>query len=256
MRTILSKLGIYTSKATEIGLREIYPEDVFIVSFPKSGNTWVRFLIANMLSEGETVTLKNINNYVPGIYNFRKEIDKKEPPRFIKSHGTEFASFPKTVYIYRDYRDVVISYFYYLKGHGQFDGSLQEFVRSKQLRTPFGTWEEHLSEALKYRAKFPDQILFVGFDQLKNDTVHTVEKIAMFCGITPTISVEKVVQKCDFEALQAVEQKHGKVFETSKVDFFRSGELAQWKTELTEEDLVVLMTDHVKNVFNQLNLEL
>ena len=27
---------------------QILPDDVFLVSFPKSGNTWTRFLLANL----------------------------------------------------------------------------------------------------------------------------------------------------------------------------------------------------------------
>ena len=34
--------------AGPIELRTLDPDDTFIVSFPKSGNTWVRFLIASM----------------------------------------------------------------------------------------------------------------------------------------------------------------------------------------------------------------
>src|SRR6266581_956224 len=48
----------------------IRPDDVFIVSYPRSGNTWVRFLIANLLAPDDKITFRNIENYVPSIYKF------------------------------------------------------------------------------------------------------------------------------------------------------------------------------------------
>ena len=30
----------------------VFPDDVYIVSYPKSGNTWTRFLIANLIYPG------------------------------------------------------------------------------------------------------------------------------------------------------------------------------------------------------------
>ncbi len=39
----------------------VYPDDVFIVSYPKSGNTWTRFLIANLLHPEIQTDFGNIN---------------------------------------------------------------------------------------------------------------------------------------------------------------------------------------------------
>ena len=33
----------------------VFPDDTFLVSFPKSGNTWARFLIANLVRPNETI---------------------------------------------------------------------------------------------------------------------------------------------------------------------------------------------------------
>ncbi len=38
----------------------VRPDDTFIVSYPRSGNTWTRFLIANLLHPQEPVTFANI----------------------------------------------------------------------------------------------------------------------------------------------------------------------------------------------------
>lgn len=251
----LSKIGLYDKKALKIGLRHIYSDDIFVVSFPKSGNTWVRFLLANMLEADEKITMQNINDYVPGIYNFREEINKKESNRIIKSHDPFFDCYPKTIYVYRDYRDVLISYFHYLKGHDQFSGTVQDFLKSDKLKTDFGTWQQHVFLALEQREATPDQFLFVGFDQLKNDPVETLKTIAEFCEITPKTSYEEIVKRCDFNQLQDSEQVDGKVFSDSKVNFFRSGESEQWRTTFGSEDLELILTDEVRGLLHQLNLK-
>ena len=43
----------------------VYPDDTFIVSYPRSGNTWTRFLIANLLHPEEPATFANIERLVP-----------------------------------------------------------------------------------------------------------------------------------------------------------------------------------------------
>lgn len=252
--TGLSKIGLYDKRAAKIGLRRVNPSDIFVVSFPKSGNTWVRFLLANMLAE-EEVTMKNINDYVAGIYNFRDVINSREGQRFIKTHDPFFECYPKSIYVYRDYRDVVVSYYHYQKGTGDFNGTMQEFLASDQMKTPFGTWQEHVKQALAHRSEAPESILFVGFEELLRDPLTLAEKMASFSGIVPKHSMAEVVERSRFERLQVLEETHGKVFETSGVHFFRAGSSGQWKTELTEEDLKRIVTEEVKELLHALNLE-
>jgi hypothetical protein len=44
---------------------DILPDDIFLVSFPKSGNTWTRFLLANLRFPNEPATWANINRLIP-----------------------------------------------------------------------------------------------------------------------------------------------------------------------------------------------
>ncbi len=44
---------------------EVFDDDTFIVSFPKSGNTWTRFLIANLLHPEEPANFGNIDRLIP-----------------------------------------------------------------------------------------------------------------------------------------------------------------------------------------------
>ena len=43
----------------------VFPDDVFLVSYPKSGNTWTRFLIANLVFPEKQPDFANINELIP-----------------------------------------------------------------------------------------------------------------------------------------------------------------------------------------------
>ena len=65
----------------------VFPGDVFIVSYPKSGNTWTRFLVANLLHPEEPANFANINRIIPDPEALSKrELERMPRPRYIKIH--------------------------------------------------------------------------------------------------------------------------------------------------------------------------
>lgn len=256
IKRTLETVGLTKSKSSPPALNQVREQDIFLISFPKSGNTWIRFLLANLMESHREITLKNINEFVPGIYQFKNEIDLIPGQRYIKSHHFHENINERVIYVYRDYRDVLISYFHYLSGHGQFKGTLSEFVKSDQKDQPFGSWKDHLTEAITYQSTNPSKMLMVSFDQLKGDPISQLKRIISFCKIIPEQPLEQIIEKCSFNNLRQVEAKYGKVHDKSEINFFRSGKSEQWKTELTQEDLDYIMTDEVLSVFNALKIKL
>jgi hypothetical protein len=43
----------------------VRPDDTFLVCYPRSGSTWTRFLIANLIHPGKAVTFANIEELIP-----------------------------------------------------------------------------------------------------------------------------------------------------------------------------------------------
>ena len=97
-------------------LRFIYPDDVFLVSYPRSGNTWIRYILAHLLAPYEVID-RNRTLY-PDIYvpiNWQKVT----MPRMIKSHEPFTKEYPKIIYLMRDGRDVACSYYnFYCRNRG------------------------------------------------------------------------------------------------------------------------------------------
>src|SRR5208337_5516979 len=87
----------------------VRPDDTFLVSYPRSGNTWTRFLIANLLHPQEHVTFANIERQVPDAEAQSSRYMRGVPsPRIIKSHSYFHPRYPRVIYIVRDPRDVAL----------------------------------------------------------------------------------------------------------------------------------------------------
>jgi hypothetical protein len=56
----------------------VFPDDTFIVSYPRSGNTWTRFWIANLLHPEEPVTRapSRLRSLWPTVDRTRNQLSK------------------------------------------------------------------------------------------------------------------------------------------------------------------------------------
>src|SRR5271169_1412716 len=84
----------------------VRPDDTFIVSYPRSGNTWTRFLLANLLHPDVTVNFTTIEKLIPDVEAQSSRYMKRLPsPRVIKSHQYFDHRYRKVLYVVRDPRD-------------------------------------------------------------------------------------------------------------------------------------------------------
>jgi hypothetical protein len=65
----------------------LFPDDVFITSYPRSGNTWTRFLIGNLIYPDGSLSFNNIEQRVPEIHaHSDRAMRRLRRPRVLKSH--------------------------------------------------------------------------------------------------------------------------------------------------------------------------
>ncbi|MFM2136744.1 MAG: hypothetical protein RL021_2144 [Bacteroidota bacterium] len=238
--SIFSKISrlVFQPNSKERPPFTVRESDVFIVSYPKSGNTWVRFIIANLLSQDQVINFRNIEDIVPDIHKSLNNIPQMKGRRIMKYHEPFFEYFPNTIYIVRDGRDALVSYYHYNMDSGQFQGTFDDFLKS-DIYLRFGSWQDHVTRAMEQRLRYPDRILFIRYEDMLSDLPGNIRKIAKYCGIPLTEElVHSTADKCSFQALQQNERTYGSETLDKKINFFRKGTKEQWKDYFNAEEAV------------------
>ncbi|CAN8009542.1 unnamed protein product, partial [Ixodes pacificus] len=166
------------------------PDDVFIVSYPKCGATWVRQLLFATFTDGAPPRdIFELFRKVPFLESSGVEgIENMPRPGAIKTHFT-FSKHPyskdsKYIYIARNPYDCCVSYYYHNKSfpayffqEGTFDEFFEMFVRGQ---VEFGDYFDHLLSWYEHRHEA--NVLLLTYEGLKRDTQAWLLKIADFLG--------------------------------------------------------------------------
>jgi hypothetical protein len=220
----------------------ILPDDIFLVSYPKSGNTWTRFLLANLLFPERCPTFKNLHQLIPDPYaTAKRELDSMPRPRVIKSHECFDPRYPKVIYITRDPRDVVVSQYHYhrkLRKIGD-NASLEEYV-SRFLAGQtciHGSWGENaVSWLVTQRAQ--SRLLLLRYEDMLADTLGELAKIASFLNIPADGErLASAVERSSAGEMRKLEKSTGeecKLIAGSRKDlsFVRAAKAGGWRSEL------------------------
>ena len=106
-------------------------------------------------------------------------------PRWIKSHHTYDPDYPKIIYLYRDGRDVAVSFYHWSGAYHKMsfkDYCKQVFLHDNN--TPWGAWNSHLEQWLSHRNN--SNMLVVKYEDLVSSPFHNLEKICSFLGLSRT----------------------------------------------------------------------
>jgi hypothetical protein len=225
---------------------EILPDDVFITSYPKSGNTWVRFLISNLVwSDKERTDFTNIHHRIPDIYfHSRNHIGKIPCPRYLKSHEPFDPLYPKTIYIVRDVRSVLISYYFFLMEAGYLSPMepLQNFIKDfLEGSVPFGSWKEHVLSWTQALGDNTERFFMIRYEDLKESGRNLLRQIADFLSIDCTEEqIVSAVQSSSFYKMKKIEES---TLSQGHLPVVRHGKSAGWECFLTESDIDYIWTE-------------
>ena len=142
----------------------VLPTDVFLVSYPRSGNTWLRFLLANALRPAQVATFADVGAVVPDIYDEPdRDLLRRPAPRVLKSHEPFDERYRRVLYLVRHPADVAVSYYHYLIKMRQLSPGFEvaRFVESfvGGRLDDFRAWGDHVTGWLDARAGDDDFVL-------------------------------------------------------------------------------------------------
>jgi len=161
----------------------IYPDDVFLVSYPRSGNTWVRQMIALLKHPNLDLTKEEVDNYVPDPYYDQKAMNCVVRPRVIKSHEPYTSDYPRVIYLYRDGRDCMASWYDMETKLAHYRGSFNDFVLGCLSNSygRWGSWQDHVRSWILMQRDTP--ILKVQYETLFENPCQGLRDIAGFLRI-------------------------------------------------------------------------
>lgn len=211
----------------------IYPDDVVITSYPRSGNTWTRFLIGNLIYQDDPTTFANIESRVPEIYFNPDHVMRRLPrPRILKSHEVFQPHYRQVIYIVRDPRDVAVSFYHHnLKAGNVPDGyAMEDFIPrfiAAEFDTRWGSWWDHVTSWLALRENDPG-FLLLRYEDMKKDPEGQLARVAGF------------LEKCAFRKIDSGPQMLKRAVELSSPERMRELEKSQAKdwvlTKQTRQD--------------------
>jgi hypothetical protein len=250
-----SKIRVPLAWSWHVGLKS---EDVFQASFPRSGSTWLRFMLFEILC-GEEPGFRKIEDRLPEIQWQRGKTGiLPDGGRFIKTHEQYRTDYKRAVFLVRDMRDVFLSC--YARGlqdgivdlvcKGDFDSFLMSFLSGKALQ--MGSWQEHTRTWLESPIAKNGNLLLVKYEELRKDPEPMLAQILDFIGVKPNLPIiRKAVEDNSLQQMRAKEDRAKKEGEFSILlgphkntgedgRFVRKGSVGGWRSKLTEAQLKII----------------
>jgi|SRR5271165_5665501 len=250
-----SKIRVPLVWSWHLGLKA---EDIFQASYPRSGSTWLRFMLFQIL-RGEEAGFGKIDTCIPEI-----DAHRGVPPllpgggRLIKTHEQYRKDYTKAVFLVRDVRDVFLSSYARatevgltpLVSKGDIDSFLLSFLEGKALQQ--GSWQQHTRTWLESPLAKEGNLLVVRYEDLRKNPEQVLGQLLQFLGVTPDFRViRKAIEDNTLQQMRAKEDKARKMGEQSVLlashkstgeegRFVRKGAVGGWRSKLNDAQIKII----------------
>jgi hypothetical protein len=234
--------------------RELAPAKVAIVSFPKSGRTWLRMLIGRALCARyglpeaqvlETFALTRAAGLPPTVFSHDGTSNTEGRPLSRLDRTKAAYRGKKVLLLCRDPRDTLIScYFEATKRKRVYDGTLSEFLRDprygiEKIVAFYETWSDARG--------VPEALLVVSYEELHADPGKVLRETLAFLGAgdVPETVLRDAVEYGRFDNMRRIEQAGGlgegsrlRAADAADASSYktRQGKVGGWAETLSPED--------------------
>src|SRR5262249_44283474 len=127
--------------------------DIYVASYPRSGTSLVQMLLHQLTTDGG-VTFEHISHVMPFLERALRgssgdQLERLPSPRIFKTHlpYKNVSHWPgRYLYVSRDGRDVLVSYFHmyktYVNSAAEFSAFFNDFLAG---RVQYGSWFQHVA---------------------------------------------------------------------------------------------------------------
>lgn len=198
----------------------------WIASYPKSGNTWVRFMLLNLIF-GTQETTEKLDTLIPDIHKITGQLQiRANASILIKTHFLLSPTMPLFnhsagfIYIVRNPIDVMMSNLNYIfMKQGIENNSVIRNKKKEQyieqfidlcgdpysIRAGRGSWVEHVRSWITNTHGFPSLVL--KYEDLLADPVAQLDKISHFLKLrSSTKELQVAVENSSFERMKEIEE--------------------------------------------------
>ncbi|XP_069678908.1 luciferin sulfotransferase-like isoform X2 [Periplaneta americana] len=245
----------------------VRPDDVWIVTHPKCGTTWTQEMVWLLLNNLDYRTARTVPQYVRSpfmefgcrdppseraelqIGDAVQDVENLKSPRCIKTHlypqllpQQIWTVKPKLIYVARNPKDVVVSWYHHHRLLNGYTGSCEEFVEAFMGGiVEFGPFWEHVLEFWKIRDE--PNVLFNTYEEMKKDLAGVILRTAKFLNCTlDSDQLKDLCEHLSFESMRnnpcVVNQddlnlrKHRDVIGDVQ-PLIRKGKVGGWKEDMT-----------------------
>jgi hypothetical protein len=222
------------------------PDDVFIVTHPRSGTTWMQMMLYQLTTDG-SMDFPHIAEYCPWFERSARSataFETRPSPRLFKSH-LPYPKIPKGpckyIYVARNGTDVAVSQYHMERTHigveETFDKFFERFLTGK---TAFGSWFAHVESWWRHRSD--PNVLFLTYEELSRDLEGCICRVARFVGRdVPAERLPSIVERCRFAFMKQYEKQFDAALESMWErgvrlhSFLRHGRTGDGVVQLTGE---------------------
>lgn len=251
--------------ACRLGILEVDGiNQVYIISYPKSGRTWLRVLLGKALCDRFGLDKKwllstHILTRQAGILSTLFTHDSSDTGKSWTQLETDKSRYrnKKVVFLVRDPKDLIVSsYFHHTKRKNKFNGTISEFIRSdgygiRKIIGFYKIWFENQT--------LPKDFLLLRYENLHEDAASCLRSLLAFIEAPPMPEkiVSDAVEFSSFENMRKMEMssnfqrtsmKPGDPGDESSYKV-RQGKIGGYVNYLSEEDIefldrIILETGH------------